>query len=252
MPRPKRCRRICSYPDFWSFAPEDAEEETEESVVLYLDEFETIRLIDHRRQTQEECAAAMGVSRATVTSIYEAARFKLADALICGKRIRIAGGAYRVEYPIVPEIQDKGEDIMRLAVPYTEEIIEQHFGRANQFKLYDVEDSAVQRAEVVDTVGEGHGAIAGFLQAARVDLVICGGIGGGAQSALAEAGIELVSGVKGQADEVVQHHLAGTLVRDADGGKCRHRHRHQHGKHGEHGEHHTYGGHGPHEGHGAH
>ena len=97
MPRPKRCRRICSYPDFWSFAPEDAEEETEESVVLLLDEFETIRQIDYGRKTQEECAAAMGVSRATVTSIYEAARYKLAEAIICGKRIRIAGGAYQIE-----------------------------------------------------------------------------------------------------------------------------------------------------------
>ena len=73
MPRPKRCRRIGAYPDFWSFAPEDAEEETEESVILQLDELETIRQIDYGRQTQEECAAAMGVSRATVTSIYESA-----------------------------------------------------------------------------------------------------------------------------------------------------------------------------------
>ena len=97
MPRPKRCRRIGAYPDFWSFAPEDAEEETEESVILQLDELETIRQIDYGRQTQEECAAAMGVSRATVTSIYEAARYKLAEAIICGKRIRIAGGVYEIE-----------------------------------------------------------------------------------------------------------------------------------------------------------
>ncbi|WP_315444438.1 DUF134 domain-containing protein [uncultured Selenomonas sp.] len=266
MPRPKRCRRICGYPDYWSFVPEDAEEESDDVVVLLLDEFETIRQIDHRRQTQEECAAAMGVSRATVTSIYESARFKIADALVCGKRIRIAGGAYRIEHSMELGIQDKGEDIMRIAVPYTEETVEQHFGRAKQFKFYDVADGAVQNSEIADMVGEGHGALADFLHAAKVDLVICGGIGGGAQSALAEAGIELVSGVKGQADEVVQHHLAGTLVRDADGGKCRHRH--QHGKHGEHGcghgghgghgEHHAHGGHcghhghGSHEGHGAH
>lgn len=259
MPRPKRCRRICRYPDFWSFAPEDAEEETEESVVLSLDEFETIRLIDHRRQTQEECAAAMGVSRATVTSIYEAARFKLADALICGKRIRIAGGAYRVEHPIVPEIQDKGEDVMRIAVPYTEEIIEQHFGRAKQFKFYDVADGAVQSSETADTVGEGHGAIAGFLHAAKVDLVICGGIGAGAQSALDEAGIQFISGVKGSADEAVQQHLAGTLVPSAGEGKCSHRHQHGHAHGHGHGHGHACGhghehgaSHKSHGGHGAH
>ena len=251
MSRPKRCRRIGAYPDFWSFAPEDAEEETEESVILELDELETIRQIDYGRQTQEECAAAMGVSRATVTGIYEAARYKLAEAIICGKRIRIAGGAYRIEHPTVLGIQDKGEHTMRIAVPYENEKIEQHFGRAKQFKFYDIEDGTVQASEVVDTVGEGHGALASFLHNAKADVVICGGIGAGAQTALAEAGITLVSGVKGDADEAVQQHLAGTLVANADGGKCKHRH--QHGKHGEHGcghgDHHAHGEHGGHCGH---
>lgn len=257
MPRPKRCRRIGVYPDFWSFAPEDAEEETAESVVLQLDELETIRQIDYGRQTQEECAAAMGVSRATVTSIYEAARYKLAEAIICGKRIRIAGGAYRIENPIVPEVQDKGEYMMRIAVPYENETIEQHFGRAKQFKFYDVENGTVQSSEVVDTVGEGHGALASFLHSAKADVVICGGIGAGAQTALAEAGIELVSGVKGNADECVTQHLAGTLERSADEGKCTHRHQHQHGKDHAHGhgcghEEHEHGHGCGHEGHGGH
>ena len=256
MPRPKRCRRICGYPDYWSFAPEDAEEEIAETVVLQLDELETIRRIDYRRQTQEECAAAMGVSRATVTSIYEAARYKLAEAIICGKRIRIAGGAYRIEYPTALEIQDKGEHIMRIAVPYENEMIEQHFGRAKQFKFYDVGEELSE--EIVDTVGEGHGAIAGFLHTAQVNLVICGGIGAGAQTALAEAGIMLVSGVKGNADESVKQYLAGTLERSADEGKCTHRHQHQHGhghEHGHgcgHGAHHEHGEHCGHHGHGAH
>ncbi len=263
MPRPKRCRRICGYPDFWSFAPEDTE--ADETVVLMLDEFETIRRIDAQRMTQEECAAAMEVSRATVTGIYEAARFKIADAIIHGKRIRIAGGAYRIEHPTPLRIQDKGEYVMRIAVPYEAETIEQHFGRAKQFKFYDVAEDVTE--EIVDTVGEGHGALAGFLHASKVDLVICGGIGEGAQSALAEAGIRLISGVKGNADEAVRQHLAGTLVHSADGGKCAHRHQHKHGKehgcgHGGHGggcgsheahvAHEGHGGHGPRKGHGPH
>jgi len=251
MPRPKRCRRIGAYPDFWSFAPEDAEEETEESVVLQLDELETIRQIDYGRQTQEECAAAMGVSRATVTSIYEAARYKLAEAIICGKRIRIAGGVYEIEEAAMPRMKEKGEHTMRIAVPYTDGQIEQHFGRAKQFKFYDVATNVAE--ELVDTVGEGHGALAAFLHTAQADLVICGGIGAGAQTALAEAGIQLVSGVKGDADEAVKQHLAGTLVPNADGGKCTHRHQHAHGKHGEHGcghgDHHAHGEHGGHCGH---
>ncbi|MCR5254632.1 MAG: DUF134 domain-containing protein, partial [Acetatifactor sp.] len=66
MPRPKRCRRICGYPDYWSFVPEGSD--SAETIVFMLDEFEAIRLIDYQKLTQEECAAAMGVSRATVTS----------------------------------------------------------------------------------------------------------------------------------------------------------------------------------------
>ena len=85
MPRPKLCRRICGYPDYCSFAPEDSE--PDETIPLMLDEFETIRLIDHQKLTQEECAATMGVSRATITSIYESARYKVADAMVNGKRI---------------------------------------------------------------------------------------------------------------------------------------------------------------------
>ena len=249
MPRPKRCRRICSYPDFWSFAPEDAEEEQDETVILGLDEFETIRQIDYCHRTQEECAAAMGVSRATVTGIYESARYKLADAIVCGKRIRIAGGVYEIEEAAMPHMKEKGEHTMRIAVPYTDGQIEQHFGRAKQFKFYDVTTDVAE--EIVDTVGEGHGALAAFLHTAQANLVICGGIGAGAQTALAEAGIQLVSGVKGDADEAVKQHLAGTLVPNADGGKCKHRH--QHGKHGEHGcghgDHHAHGEHGGHWGH---
>ena len=246
MPRPKRCRRICGYPDFWSFAPEDGE--ADETVVLMLDEFETIRRIDYQRMTQEECAAAMEVSRATVTGIYEAARFKVADAIIHGKRIRIAGGAYRIEHPVPLGIQDKGEHVMRIAVPYEAEMIGQHFGRTKQFKFYDVADDVTE--EIVNAVGEGHGALAGFLHAAKVDLVICGGIGEGARSALAEAGIRLISGVKGNADEAVQQHLTGALVCSAEEGACTHRHQHRHGKAhgcGEHG-----GACGSHEAHGSH
>lgn len=256
MPRPKRCRRICGYPDYWSFAPEDAEEETAESVVLLLDEFETIRQIDYRRQTQEECAAAMGVSRATVTSIYEAARFKLAEAIICGKRIRIAGGAYRIDPLSTHGFQDKGEDVMRIAIPYENEMIEQHFGRAKQFKFYDVGNEVTE--EIVDAVGEGHGALASFLHTSQVDLVICGGIGAGAQTALAEAGIQLISGAVGSADEAVQQYRAGTLAASSGEGKCTHRHQHQHGKghscgHGHGTEtHKCCGGHGEHSAHEGH
>ncbi len=237
MPRPKRCRRICGYPDFWSFVPEGVEEM--ETILLGLDEYEALRLIDHERMTQEECAAAMGVSRVTVTGIYEAARYKLADALVSGKRIRMTGGSYRIDaIPASEQISEKGENTMRIAVTYEQEMVGQHFGHTEQFKIYDVEDGQVKSSQVIDTNGTGHGALAGFLRAAEVETLICGGIGMGARNALAEVGIQLLPGVSGVADEVVGEYLAGSLKYDPDT-QCDH-HGHGHGEGHECG----HGGHG--------
>ena len=85
---------------------------------------------------------------------------------------------------------------MKLAVTYENGQVFQHFGHCRQFKLYTVEDGRIIASEVVDTNGSGHGALAGFLQAKGIDTLICGGIGGGARSALAEAGIQLHLGVR--------------------------------------------------------
>ncbi len=227
MPRPKRCRRICSYPDYWSFVPEGTE--VAETIEFMLDEFECIRLIDYEKMTQEECAGVMGVSRATVTGIYEKARFKMADAMVKGKRIRITGGSYRIDsIPAAAKIKEKGDTIMRVAVTYEQEMVGQHFGRTEQFKLYDIEDGAVISSQVIDTNGTGHGALAGFLRAAEVEVLICGGIGMGARNALAEVGIQLLPGVNGVADDVVKDYLAGELAYDPNT-QCDH-HGHGHGE----------------------
>ena len=78
---------------------------------------------------------------------------------------------------------------MKIAVTYENGQIFQHFGHTAQFKLYEVEDGKIVREAVVDTNGSGHGALAGLLAQSGVDTLICGGIGGGAQMALAQAGI---------------------------------------------------------------
>ena len=133
---------------------------------------------------------------------------------------------------------------MRIAVTYENGQIFQHFGRTEQFKIYDVQDGTVLSSEVVDTNGSGHGALAGILTALKADALICGGIGGGAQAALAAAGIRLYGGVSGEADEAVQALLKGELNYDADV-RCEH-HDHHHGAEHACGEHgcggHTCGG----------
>ena len=94
MPRPKKCRRVCAMPRCSSFGP--LEGEGSEPVGMALEEYETIRLIDLLGCTQEECAGQMGVSRTTVTEMYERAREKIADCLVNGKALRICGGHYGV------------------------------------------------------------------------------------------------------------------------------------------------------------
>ena len=133
---------------------------------------------------------------------------------------------------------------MRIAVTYENGQIFQHFGHTAQFKLYMVEDGAVASSVVLSTNGSGHSALAGFLVSHQVDALICGGIGGGAQAALAAAGIQLYAGVQGDADTAVSALLAGELAFNT-GATCDHHHDHGEGHTcGEHGcGEHTCGGH---------
>ena len=117
---------------------------------------------------------------------------------------------------------------MKIAVTYENGEIFQHFGHTAQFKVYNVEDGKIVSSQVMDTMGSGHGALAGLLSAMKVDVLICGGIGGGAQNALAQAGIKLFGGVKGNADSAVERFVAGTLAYDPEA-KCD-PHDHHHGE----------------------
>lgn len=94
MPRPQKCRRICGYPRTHTFLPENAPKTDHDSVVMTVVEYETIRLMDYENLTQVECAARMEIARTTVTSIYESARKKVANALVNGKKLEISGGNY--------------------------------------------------------------------------------------------------------------------------------------------------------------
>ena len=118
---------------------------------------------------------------------------------------------------------------MKIAVTYEAGEIFQHFGHTENFKVYDVEDGKVIDSKVVNTNGSGHGALATLLSENKVDVLICGGIGGGAQMALAEAGIKLYGGVSGSADAAVEAFLKEELAYNPDV-KCNH--------HGEEHEHH--------------
>ncbi len=224
MPRPFRCRRIERLPVYRSFSPDDIT--AAENIQMTVDEFETLRLLDDEGLTQEACAARMNIARTTVTAIYDSARKKVADALVHGKRLLITGGHCEFEpVEIHQTLIEKGNAAMRIAVTYENGEVFQHFGHCAQFKLYDVDDGKIVNEQVVDTNGSGHGALAGFLQAAKADALICGGIGMGAQMALADAGIKLYAGVTGNADTAAKALAEGNLAYDPDA-RCDHHEHH--------------------------
>lgn len=259
MPRPKRCRRICSRPAVISFVPEEFG--NTETVVLMLDEYEAIRQMDWEHRTHEQCAQMMDISRTTVTEIYESARRKIADFLVNGKSLAIGGGNCRVcagreecfagcgSSRVCTGAQpggSKGENIMRAAVAYDNGNVFQHFGHTENFKVYDIEEGEVKSSSVIGSGGQGHGALAGMFAANKVDVLICGGIGGGAQAALAEAGIKLYAGVSGSADEAVASLIAGKLNFDPEARCAGHGHEGGHSCHGREGnceDHSHEGGH---------
>ena len=123
---------------------------------------------------------------------------------------------------------------MRIAVTYENGNIFQHFGHTETFKVYEVENGEIKSSQVIGSNGVGHGALAGLLSGEGIDVLICGGIGGGAQTALAEAGVELCSGAQGDADAAVEAYLKGELV--SAGATCDHHDgEHSCGDHGDEG-----------------
>lgn len=112
---------------------------------------------------------------------------------------------------------------MVIAVTYDNGEVFQHFGHCEHFKIYETEGNSITNSAVVSAIGSGHGALAGFLQDYNVEVLICGGIGGGARMALAEAGIKLYPGVTGDADTKVNDLLNGTLSFNPDT-VCSHHH----------------------------
>ena len=117
---------------------------------------------------------------------------------------------------------------MKIAVTYADEQIFQHFGHTPAFKIYEVKAGQILNEEIVPTAGSGHGALAQMLSQQEVNLLICGGIGGGAQAALAENGIVVMGGVMGEADDAVDAFLSGQLRFDPNP-RCSH-HDHAHGE----------------------
>ena len=237
MPRPCKRRRVCAMPGCRRFSP--AESSGEKPVELSVDEFETVRLIDYEALDQAACAERMGVARTTVQAIHSRALGRIAAALVEGRELEIGGGDFFVcdgsermgcgrhacccQQPrrtVAPNGQEGS--IMRIAVPYDNGQVFQHFGHTRFFAVYDIKDGNISSHSMIDAEGSGHSALGGFLRENGVDLLICGGIGGGAKNVLAEAGIDLISGVSGNIEEAVKSFIGGILHDDPDADAAHH------------------------------
>ena len=119
--------------------------------------------------------------------------------------------------------------VQKIAITYDNGQVFQHFGHTETFKLYEVEDGKLLSSRLLASNGSGHGALAGLLAEQGVNVLICGGIGGGAQTALEEQGITLCAGASGNADEAVAAYLRGELVNT--GANCDHHHEEGHSCH---------------------
>jgi predicted DNA-binding protein (UPF0251 family)/predicted Fe-Mo cluster-binding NifX family protein len=177
-----------------------------QEVRLGFDEAEALRLADLEGLYQEAAARSMGVSRQTFGRIVEAARRKVADAVLNGKALRIDGGQITID--------DRGENIMKIAVPARDGLVDEHFGHCKEFLVFGVEGKALQ-AEAAIASGESCGCksgVAGALAAAGVTHVVAGNMGEGAVRVLASHGITVIRGASGDAKAAAQAFASGEFV----------------------------------------
>lgn len=235
--RREKLRRVGIIPEYRGFTPDGLA--SGDAIDMTVDELEVLRLCDLGGLNQKAVAQQMGIARATVAATCSRAHRKVANALVNGRALVIEGGtiAYSPITTTTAAWPAKEVDTMRVATTYDNGNIFMHFGRSEQFKIYDIQDGKVLNEQVVDTGGTGHGALAGLLANGGVDTLICGGIGGGAINALTQAGIKVYAGAQGNCDACVEALIAGTLAQTGEatcdchghGDDHEHEHIHEHG-----------------------
>jgi predicted DNA-binding protein (UPF0251 family)/predicted Fe-Mo cluster-binding NifX family protein len=214
--RPKSCRRVGSQPYITYFKPRGVPLSELEEIVLTVDEFEALRLADHEGLYHEEAAVRMNVSRPTLGRILDAARRKVADALVGGKALRIEGGRVEVAETVTPTIQ---EGKMNIAVSTMDgSTICGHLGKCKTFLIYETDGKEVKkkylRAAGSACPGHGEGSeghahnVSPF---AGCHAVITQGMGQGMLNGLVHAGIQPVITDQTDPDKAVKLFLGGGL-----------------------------------------
>ncbi|NNM68024.1 MAG: DUF134 domain-containing protein [Spirochaetales bacterium] len=219
MPRPLVARRLGASLFSRVLTPVNSEGQTAVEVLLAVDEAEALRLADLEKLYQEAAARSMGVSRQTFGRILEAARHKVADAVLNGKTLRIQGG----ESSPPPQ----GDFVMKIAIPARDGLVDQHFGHCKEFMVFTSQGEELRKEDSIPS-GESCGCksgIAGVLAKAGVTHLLAGNMGEGAVNVVRSHGIQVVRGAAGAVRPAVEAFVAGgfqdsgRLCRD-DGHSC--------------------------------
>lgn len=220
MARPIKTRMVSSTPvEKVFYCPNNHSNET---IHLTVEEYEIFRLLDLQGYSQEEVATLIGVGRTTITSIYATVRKKIAIFLTSANQMEVGGGCYAVKKDTLSGIKDVLESgnatrshSMKVAATYENGNIFPHFGRTEQMKIYTIEDGKPLTADIISTEGVSHGALINWLKEHGVEVLLCGGIGGGAVSFIQEAGITLFAGLSGPADDALEAFLENRLSQNS-------------------------------------
>lgn len=246
MPRKPSPKIIRSAPTVTRLGPAKVNSVDSSLIILDMEEWEALRLVDYAGMDQKTASESMGISRQSVQTLLASGRAKLSRMVVEGLALKIADTNIVAIKPNIQKTERK--HIMKIAVTAQHTEVFPHFGRTPEFYIVEAEDGKIVSEKIIAAPAEGHGALVAFLVEQGVDTLICGGIGGGAVNGLRANNIQVFSGASGPVKQQVLSLLAGLLPQTGDA-NCDH-HDHEENCHGhQHGQKHG-GGHG--HGHGEH
>lgn len=225
--RPRKHRNVCKLPENNRFGPLGMSEQQSEFVVITIDQYETIRLIDLEGLTQEECSDQMHIARTTVQRIYSNARKKIAEAIVEGKALKIEGGDYKLcngqgqfcgrgkcnrGRGNIDSLDGKIKErsLMKIVIPVNEKSVDvyisENFGRAEYFLVYDTESK--EKKFIVNTAVQSSGGAG--IKAAQIVIDTGAGVlitprcGQNAADVVSGAGIKIYKSVEGTVESNIK------------------------------------------------
>jgi predicted DNA-binding protein (UPF0251 family)/predicted Fe-Mo cluster-binding NifX family protein len=220
-PNKKRaCRRLVSGK---CYKPAGCLDGEMEQVILELDEFEAMRLVDYEDLSQIEASEEMKISRGTVQRLLLSARHKIVDALLEEKSLIISNEINNVQLKGENKMDKRSKDVIRVAMPTTDGItVDEHFGHCKTFAIYDMDGTSVVDHKSVVPPPHAPGVLPKFLGEQDVDVIITGGMGQMAIRMFKEQDIDVILGASGSIEDTLKEYVGGDLV--SKGTPCDHHH----------------------------